>query len=58
MGSPPHQLLALTLCFRLSSYDAAHLELALRLQLPVATVGVALRDAALASGVGVRVAIH
>ena len=52
VGAPPHELLALALRFGLSNYDAADLELALRLQLPVATVDVALRDAALASGVG------
>ena len=52
VGAPPHELLALTLRFALSSYDAAYLELALRLQLPVATVDVALSGAARASGVG------
>ena len=52
VGAPPHELLALALRFGLSSYDAAYLELALRLQLPVATVDGALRDAAAASGVG------
>ena len=36
----------------LSAYDAAYLELALRLQLPVATANGPLREAALASGVG------
>ena len=51
-GAPPHELLALALRFGLSSCGAVYLELALRLQLPVATVDVALRDAALASGVG------
>lgn len=45
-------LLALALRFGLSAYDAAYLELALRLQLPLATVDAGLRDAALASGVG------
>ena len=39
--------------FGLSSYDAAYLELALRLQLPIATGDGPLRDAALASGVGI-----
>ena len=48
----PSELLALTLRFGLSSYDAAYLELALRRQLPLATQDVALRDAALAAGVG------
>ena len=52
VGAPPHELLALALRFGLSSYHAAYLQLALRLQLPVATVDAALRDAALASGVG------
>ena len=46
------ELLALALRFGLSSWDAAHLELALRLQVPLATQDQALRDAALASGVG------
>lgn len=48
----PSQLLALALRFGLTTYDAAYLELALRLQIPIATVDAALRDAALASGVG------
>ena len=52
VGAPPHELLALALRFGLSSYDAAYLELALRLQLPVATVDVALREAVVARGVG------
>lgn len=46
------ELLALALRHGLSSYDAAYLELALRRQLPLATTDQALRDAALASGVG------
>ena len=46
------ELLALALRFGLSTYDAAFLELALRMQLPVATQDVALREAAQASGVG------
>jgi predicted nucleic acid-binding protein len=46
------ELLGLALRFGLSAYDAAYLELALRLQLPLATNDTALRDAALASGVG------
>jgi len=49
----PGEVLALALRFGLSSYDAAYLELALRLQLPVATVDGPLHDAAVASGVGV-----
>ena len=52
IGAPPHEQLGLALRFGLSSYDAAYLELALRLQLPVATADAALRDSALASGVG------
>ncbi len=47
------ELLALSLRFGLSAYDAAYLELALRLQLPIATRDGPLRDAAVASGVGV-----
>ena len=57
VGAPPHELMALALRFGLSSYDAAYLELAFRLQLPVATVDVALSDAAVASGVGRRFGI-
>lgn len=49
----PAQLLALALRYDLSAYDAAYLELALRLQLPIATVDTALADAARAAGVGV-----
>ena len=49
---PPRELLALSLRFGLSSYDAAYLELALRRQLPLATQDEALRAAALAAGVG------
>jgi predicted nucleic acid-binding protein len=47
------QLLALALRYDLTSYDAACLELALRLQLPVATQDAALADAARTAGVGV-----
>lgn len=47
------ELLALALRHALSGYDAAYLELAVRLQLPIATRDTALRDAALTSGVGV-----
>ena len=39
--------------YRLSVYDAAYLELALREALPLATVDAALRNAARAAGVGV-----
>ncbi len=49
----PSELLALALRFGLTSYDAAYLELALRLQLPIATLDAALSNAAAASGVGV-----
>jgi predicted nucleic acid-binding protein len=49
----PGELLALALRFGLSAYDAAYLELALRLQRPIATKDGPLRDAAVASGVGV-----
>ena len=52
VGAPPHELLALALRFGLSSYEAAYLELALRLQVPVATVDAALKGAAMACGVG------
>lgn len=48
----PRELLALALRFGLSMYDAAYLELALRLQLPIATGDGPLREAALAAGVG------
>lgn len=46
------EILGLALRFGLSSYDASYLELALRLQLPIATADGPLRDAAQASGVG------
>ena len=49
---PAREILGLALRFGLSSYDAACLELALRLQWPVATGDGPLRAAALASGVG------
>lgn len=49
---PRSELLALALRFGLGSYDASYLELALRRQLPLATQDEALRDAALACGVG------
>ena len=48
----PAEILTLALRHNLSSYDAAYLELALRLQIPVATKDGPLRDAARASGVG------
>ena len=49
---PASEILGLALRFGLSSYDAAYLELALRLQLPVATGDGPLRAAALAAGLG------
>ena len=49
----PGALLALALRFDLTSYDATYLELALRLQLPIATQDSALAQAAMAAGVGV-----
>lgn len=49
----PAQLLALALRHALSAYDAVYLELALRLQLPIATLDTALAEAARISGVGV-----
>ena len=54
-ASPPQPaaLLSLALRFQLSSYDAAYLELALRLQLPIATRDADLAEAAWAAGVGV-----
>jgi predicted nucleic acid-binding protein len=54
---PLSEVLGLVLRFGLSSYDAVYLELALRLQLPIATTDGPLRDAALAAGVGVAAAI-
>jgi predicted nucleic acid-binding protein len=46
------ELLGLALRFGLSGYDAAYLELALRLQCPLATQDEALRFASMAAGVG------
>ncbi|OIN94391.1 MAG: hypothetical protein AUJ20_00645 [Comamonadaceae bacterium CG1_02_60_18] len=51
--SDPAENLALAMRYQLSSYDAAYLELAMRLHLPVATSDGALRDASVAAGVGV-----
>lgn len=48
----PAEVLALALRYDLSSYDAAYLELALRLQLPIATKDGPLKAAAVAAGVG------
>ena len=50
---PPANLLSLALRFQLTSYDAAYLELALRLQLPIATRDGELAEAAWVAGVGV-----
>ena len=52
---PRSELLALALRFGLTTYDAAYLELALRRQLPIATLDQALVNAAMASGVGLVV---
>lgn len=49
----PANLLSLALRFNLTSYDAAYLELALRLQLPIATRDGELAEAAWAAGVGI-----
>jgi len=49
----PGLLLALALRYELTSYDAAYLELALRMQLPIATEDAALAEAARIAGVGV-----
>jgi predicted nucleic acid-binding protein len=49
----PAAILSLALRYDLTSYDAVYLELALRLQLPIATQDAALMDAARAAGVGV-----
>jgi predicted nucleic acid-binding protein len=46
-------LFALALRYGLGAYDAVYLDLALRRQLPLATQDAALREAALAAGVGV-----
>jgi len=52
----PGLLLALALRYELTSYDAVYLELALRMQLPIATQDAALAEAARIAGVGVAVA--
>ncbi|THF54882.1 type II toxin-antitoxin system VapC family toxin [Pseudothauera rhizosphaerae] len=48
----PAELFALALRYDLSCYDAAYLELALRLQIPIATKDRPLHAAASAAGVG------
>lgn len=45
--------LQLAIRYGLSSYDAAYLELAIRMKLPIAAQDEALRSAALRAGVGV-----
>jgi len=49
----PGLILALALRYELTSYDAVYLELALRMQLPIATQDAALAEAARIAGVGV-----
>ena len=49
----PGENMALALRYNLSSYDAAYLELALRLQIPIATKDEPLQAAAQAAGVGI-----
>jgi len=49
----PGDILSLSLAYGLSSYDAAYLDLAIRLHLPIAAKDGALRAAAVAAGVGV-----
>ncbi|MCL2645144.1 MAG: type II toxin-antitoxin system VapC family toxin [Betaproteobacteria bacterium] len=48
----PGLLLGLALRYELTAYDAAYLELALRMQLPIATQDEALAEAARMAGVG------
>jgi predicted nucleic acid-binding protein len=49
----PSDILSLSLAYGLSSYDAAYLDLAIRLNLPIAAKDGALCAAAMAAGVGV-----
>ena len=53
---PPERVLSLALTHGLSAYDAAYLELALRLKLPIAAKDGDLRTAAKKSGVGLVLA--
>ena len=53
MESKPRDLLSLSLAYGLSSYDAAYLDLAIRLRLPIAAKDGALLNAAGAAGIGV-----
>jgi predicted nucleic acid-binding protein len=48
---PPERVLSLALTYDLTAYDAAYLELALRLKLPIAAKDGDLRDAAEKAGV-------
>jgi predicted nucleic acid-binding protein len=52
-ASPASELLGLALRHGLTTYDSAYLDLALRLQCPLATQDEAMRGAARACGVGV-----
>lgn len=52
VSAKPGDLLSLALAYGLSSYDAAYLDLAIRLQLPIAAKDGALCSAARAAGVG------
>lgn len=49
---PPERILSLAMAYDLSAYDAAYLELAMRLKLPIATKDGKLRAAADKSGIG------
>ena len=48
---PPERVLSLAMTYDLSACDAAYLELSLRLKLPIAAKGGALRSAAEKAGV-------
>jgi predicted nucleic acid-binding protein len=48
----PDRLLALSLAYGLTAYDAAYLELAVRHKLPIATRDARLKTAAAAAGIG------
>ena len=52
-GPGQRQLFELAMRYKLSSYDAAYLELAMRHGLPIATQDAQLKDAAFAAGVAV-----
>ncbi len=49
----PERILSLAMSYNLTAYDAAYLELALRLKLPIAAKDGALLDAAKSAGIGV-----